>query len=508
MVRSGRDYLVGLRDGRHVQLGSEVVSDITTHPAFRNAAFSISRLYDVVHQNLDAYGYTENDGGEVYSAIWLRPKTAADLGRRRRVSEAMANVTYGLMGRSPDHVAGFLTGMACEPEVGNRHGQGFGANVVKYWEYVRDHDLYVSYAVAPPGRARPLEVTRPVAGLPPAVTEPMKTSALRVVSETDAGVTVWGSKILATAAVLSDELFIGNLLPMSPGEENFAVTFAIPIATPGLKLLPRKSYELASPVALDGPLASRFDETDAVVFFDNVFVPWERVFNHGHIDTALALFHDTPAHVLGNAQAHTRLLSKMRLALGLIHRISQLTGTASIPAVKEELAGLAMQIAVAESLIVAEDALPHQWSSGYLSPNLEALYAMSGWSAEAVPGFLHSVRYLLGSQPFQLAADASIFDDDAAATVLLQALGATSIDEARHRYTLMGLAWDLVGSEFASRHLQYEMFYAGARHVTRARMSQVFDWGRVDAEADRSVSEFQNWMDSQKSSPVTVAAHG
>ncbi|MFZ0180671.1 MAG: 4-hydroxyphenylacetate 3-hydroxylase N-terminal domain-containing protein, partial [Candidatus Dormiibacterota bacterium] len=358
MVRQGRDYLVGLRDGRHVQLGGEVVSDITTHPAFCNAVQSIVRLYDTVHAHPERYQYSETDGGPLYSAIWLRPKTTEDLRKRREVHQAIADLTYGLMGRSPDHVSGFITGMACEPSVADRHGQGFGRNLVSYWEYVRDNDLYVSYAVAPPGRARTPEAMRP--GERPPATDPLKSAALRVVSEDDKGVTVWGTKILATAAILSDELFIGNLLPMSPGEEAFAITFAVPTGAPGVKLLPRKSYELDSPVALDGPLAHRFDETDAVVFFENVFVPWERVFNHGHIDTALALFHDTPAHVLGNAQAHTRLLSKMRLALGLIHRISELTGTANIPAVKDELAARAMEVAVVQSLIAAEDAAPHR----------------------------------------------------------------------------------------------------------------------------------------------------
>lgn len=496
MVRSGRDYLVGLRDGRHVQLGSEVVTDVTAHPAFRNAVRSIARLYDLVHDNPDTYTYRETQTAEPCNAIWLRPRTQADLGLRRRVHNAWGELTYGLMGRSPDHVAAFITGMACEPEVANRHGQGFDKNLIKYWEYVRDRDLYVSYAVAPPSRARAVEVMHAQSNSP-APTDPQRSSALRVVKEDESGLTVWGTKILATAAILSDELFIGNLLPLAPGEEKFAVTFALPVNTPGLKLLSRKSYELHAGAPLDSPLSLRFDETDSVVFFDNVRVPWDRVFNHDHTDTALGLFHDTPAHVLGNAQAHSRLLAKMRLALGIIRRITELTGTAAIPAVREELAGRAIEVAVADSLITAQDAVPHVWPSGYLSPNLQSLYAMSAWSAEAIPGFLHSVRVLLGSQPFQVAADATIFENPESAKLLVDALGASSVDEARNRYKLMLLAWDLVGSEFASRHLQYEMFYAGARHVTRARMSHAFDWGVVEAQADRCLADTDQWIDSQ-----------
>jgi 4-hydroxyphenylacetate 3-monooxygenase len=108
MLRAGRDYLVGLQDGRHVQLGAEVLRDVTSHPAFQNSAQSISTMYDAVHDNPDLLAYRETEGGELYNAIWLRPRTAADLAARRRVYEAWADLTYGLMGRSPDHVAGGL----------------------------------------------------------------------------------------------------------------------------------------------------------------------------------------------------------------------------------------------------------------------------------------------------------------------------------------------------------------------------------------------------------------
>jgi 4-hydroxyphenylacetate 3-monooxygenase len=155
-------------------------------------------------------------------------------------------------------------------------------------------------------------------------------------------------------------------------------------------------------------------------------------------------------------------------------------------------------VAVVEALIAASDARPHEWPSGFLSPNLQAMYAMTAWSAEAVPGFLHSIRVLLGSQPFQQAADSSIFEESEGVNVLLEALGAGSVEDARERYKLMKLAWDLIGSEFASRHLQYEMFYAGARHVTRGRMAHIFDWSAVDEVADRCLADVDQWTRSQR----------
>ncbi|MEA2284994.1 MAG: 4-hydroxyphenylacetate 3-monooxygenase [Solirubrobacteraceae bacterium] len=489
MLRTGEQYVEALRDGRQVHLGSEVVTDVTAHPAFRNAVRSVARLYDAARADADRYGHRDEDDGAVHNAIWLRPRTQADLLARRRAHDGWADLTYGLIGRSPDHVAGYLTGMACHPAVADAHGQGFGAHIVDYWRFARDNDLYVSYAVAPPGRARGPEVLRTPSGSAPA-SDPARTSALRVVAEDDAGITVWGTKILATAGALADELLIGNLLPLSPGEESFAVTFATPVAAPGVKLISRKSFEHGAH-PLDDPLAARFDESDVVVFCDNVFVPWERVFAHGHLDTALALFNHTPAHVLGNAQAQSRLLAKMRLTLGVITRVSELTGTARIPAVREMLATRATEVAVVDGLIAASDAHPDDWPEGHVSPNLQTLYATTAWSTENVPVFMHGVRELLGSQPFQVAADAGVFDDPETAGVLVSALGSESVAEAQDRYRLMKLAWDLVGSEFASRHLQYEMFYAGAKHVTRARVGHNFRWDVVAAAADRCLSDLQ-----------------
>jgi 4-hydroxyphenylacetate 3-monooxygenase len=485
MLRDGQAYIEGLRDGRTVYVGGELVTDVTAHPAFAQAVRSVARLYDAVASCRGKLSYVED--GQEHNAIWLRPHTPEDLALRRRVHTEWAELTHGLIGRSPDHVAGYLTGMACNPQVADVHGQGYDKNILAYYEHVRDHDLYVSYAVAPPGRARAVDVFGKQTS--PQGSPESRSTALRVIGETDAGVIVRGSKILATAAVLADELFIGNLLPMSPGEEPYAVTFAVPVATEGVRLIPRKSFEQHALSSADDPLAAKYDETDSVVFFDDVLIPWDRVFSYQHLDTGLALFTQTAAHVLGNAQAQSRLLAKMRLILGVVRRVSEVTGTLAIPAVREAFAARACEVAVLEGLITAADATPHTWSTGFISPNLQTLYATTAWSAETVPGFLHGLRELLGSQPFQLAADASVFEDDESSRIMLEAFGHESVEVAKDRYLLMKIAWDLLGSEFASRHLQYEMFYAGARHVTRARMNQHFDWKVVEGEVDRCLQE-------------------
>jgi 4-hydroxyphenylacetate 3-monooxygenase len=482
MLKTAEQHLEGLRDGREVYVGGERVKDITKHPAFSESAKSLASLYDITSDPANADQFTYEEDGDRHNLIFKQPKTVEDLRARRALHERWAEATHGLMGRSPDHVAGFITGMSTQPDVFDRHDQGFGKNIVEYYRHIRDNDLYVVYAVVPPTGSRGGGQVKGADGssaeVPPA--------ALRVVDEDDAGVTVRGFKILSTGHLFADEVLVGNLLPLSPGQEKEAITFALPIATPGLKAFPRKSFEATSGRPIDAPLATRFDESDAVLFFDDVKVPWEKVFAHDQLDTSIAIFYDTPGHSLGNAQAHIRLLAKLRVMLGLVRRIAEINGIADIPPVSERISALAVRVAVVEALIRAQEIDPMEWPGGYLSQNRQTLYATMAWTCEQYPSFVENVRDLLGSTPFQVPASASVFDDKDVQEVYSQFLR-VSADEALDRYKLIKVLWDFVGSEFASRHLQYETLYAGPKHVTRGRAGHFFDWDTVNELAARSV---------------------
>lgn len=485
MLKTSEQHLEGIRDGREVYIGSERVEDVTTHPAFRESARSMAALYDITSDPDNAERFTFEEDGQQHNLIFKRPQTAEDLAARRRLHESWATATHGLMGRSPDHVAGFITGMACEPSVFDIHDQGFGKNIVDYWRHIRDHDLYLVYAVVPPTGSKTGGPARAQTdGVPANQVQP---APLRVVGEDDSGVTVRGFKILATGALFADEVLVGNLLPLNPGEEPFAITFAVPMATPGLKLFARKSFMAASGKAVDAPLASRFDETDAVLCFDDVKVPWERVFAHDKLDTSIAIFTDTPAFSLGDAQGHIRLLAKLRVILGLLRKVAEANGIAKIPPVRERISMLAVRVAMVEALVRAQEVDPHVWPSGHVSQNKQTLYATLSWTCDQYPDFLENVRDLLGSSPFQLPANASVFDDEYTTAIYSQ-FTQLSANDAFDRYKLIRVIWDFVGSEFASRHLQYETLYAGPKHVRLGRVDRFFEWETVDRLAEQCLA--------------------
>jgi 4-hydroxyphenylacetate 3-monooxygenase len=150
-----------------------------------------------------------------------------------------------------------------------------------------------------------------------------------------------------------------------------------------------------------------------------------------------------------------------------------------------------------DALVKAEAINPHRWPGGYVSHDLQTLYATMAWSAEYYTEFVLGIREMMGSHIFQQPADASAFANEVTSDLLMEALHVgRTVDEARYRYKLIKLLWDLVGSEFASRHIQYEMFYAGPKHVTRGRSAHVFRWDQADRLLDRAMAQIDDAPDS------------
>jgi 4-hydroxyphenylacetate 3-monooxygenase len=165
-----------------------------------------------------------------------------------------------------------------------------------------------------------------------------------------------------------------------------------------------------------------------------------------------------------------------------------------VPAVRDKLAELAMQTAMVEGLIEAENANPEPVQNGYVAQDRQAMYATMAWTTRNFANFMRTVRELMGSHPLQQPADVSVFDNEVTADLYLR-FTLQGKEQAIERYKLMRLAWDLVGTEFASRHTQYEMFYNGAPHVALNRVWHFFRWGPADRAADEALKSIGNYAD-------------
>ncbi|PYO16945.1 MAG: 4-hydroxyphenylacetate 3-hydroxylase, partial [Candidatus Rokuibacteriota bacterium] len=287
-----------MRDGRAVYLDGERVKDVTSHPAFAEPIRRIAEIYDHARsaEADPALTFADPATGRRHSYMWLVPRSAEDLGARRRVHRFWAEPSYGLMGRTPDHVACVLTAFAAWRQLFDRGGARFGDNVVRFYERARDEDLYLTYAIVPP------QVDRSE----PAHRHPEPFLHPGVVRETDGGIVVRGAQAIATSATMADWLFLSYITPLVPGDEDYAISLVMPMNAEGLRLYPRRPYATAATSVFDYPLSSRFDEVDTTVVFNDVFVPWEQVFIYRNVDLVNAQFHETPSHTTANFQALVR----------------------------------------------------------------------------------------------------------------------------------------------------------------------------------------------------------
>ncbi len=340
-IRTGADYLASIKnDGRHVVFDGDVVRDVTTHPAFGGAARSIARLFDVAADpaNAELMTFTSPKTGAPVWRCYHVPKTAADLASRRLMSTRWAEETFGLMGRTPDHVAGFLAGYAAKPSVFAEAGKQFAENVVRYHEHARDNSLYLSYAIVPP------QIDRSK----PAHKQSDPTLHAGVVKERDDGIVLKGCQQLATGAAFSDAVYISCIHPLTPGDEAYAFAVAVPANAPGLKIYARRPYATTATSAFDYPLSTRFDEIDALLVLDDVFVPWENVFCHRNLQLCRDQWWRTPSHSYGNHQSQARYATKLRFLMGLTKRLCEITGVDAMPPVQIELGGMAAFATIVE----------------------------------------------------------------------------------------------------------------------------------------------------------------
>jgi 4-hydroxyphenylacetate 3-monooxygenase len=467
MLKTGAEHLEQLRDGRTVYVGAEKVEDVTTHPAFRDAAQSIATIYDMKRGDA-ALAFEE--GGERYSNYFLKAKTKQDLEKRKAIHEAIARMSHGLLGRSPDHVASFVTGMAMNPAAFGP----YASNLEKYYEEMRRADSYAAYAVVPPQAARNPEFY---------VKQNLPIPTLRVVREDDDGLVVSGMKMLATGAVFANEIWIGNLIPLAPNQLAESVTCAVPVNAKGLTLWSRKPFAQHAVSEFETPLTWRFDETDSMVMCDEVKVPWEKVFVHMDALLARDVYIKTPGHCYGNHQSNVRFHAKMQLIVGLASRIAHASGANEIPAVRETLGRFAALEAALGGMIAGQIQDAEDWPAGYKTFNRRYMYAALNWCTEGHSGIIDALRELCGGGIFQMPADASVMADPKL-RAQFETYWQTPQLGALERMKLYKLAWDLIGSEFAGRHLQYEKFYAGASFIVRNHNFREAPWAHYHKVVD------------------------
>src|SRR4029453_7231028 len=346
-ARTGEQFLAGLASGeREIWLNGEKITHPLEHRELEAAARSMARVFDVQHEHAEEMLAASPDDGRLVNVTHLIPRSKEDLERRRRAIELTASFSGGTMGRTPDYLNVTFACFAGRSDVWARRGNEQGAeNLVAYQRHMRDADLSTTHALINPQVDRSKPEAEQAAG----------EISLHKIGETDDSIVVRGGRMLSTLAPFADDLLISPGSDIRPQDGRYALSFAVPIATPGLKFICRDSYSKQRP-AYDYPLSSRFDEMDCGVIFDYAAAPKERVFLDGDTVGYSEVISDTGwrGHIMH--QAFTRAYVKLCFAFGLGHVIANTIGVVRFDHIQEKLGQIWNMCELTRSAIVAAEA--------------------------------------------------------------------------------------------------------------------------------------------------------
>lgn len=469
-VRSGAQYLAGLQDGREVWSGGERIDDVTTHPATRRGAATLGRFLDrqLDDDVRDTVTYVDEDGDRCAMAF-MSPRSKDDVKARGRAYYEWATWSHGMFGRTPDYKNASLMSFATAKswlDQGAERGLGqadFAANMQNYYDYVRKNDKVLTHTLVNPQKSH-------------AVAKEGKYDdevALHVVKETDAGIIVKGARLLATLGPLADEIEVFPSTLLRGSEENipFAFAFAIPINTPGLKLIARDTYDHGKS-EFDAPLSSRFEEMDAVVIFDNVLVPWERLFMYREPLLCNQAFAATNAVVHMMHQVACGKLAKAEFMVGLMTAIAQSSGKDKDLHVKGQIAEVMMMTETVRALLYSAEEQAHEDQWGNFVPLRRPIDTSRNLFPKFYPRMVEILQ-LLGSSSLMATPAEADFSNALAGDV--EQYFQLSNADSKDRVAMFRLAHDVCVSGFGNRQALYERFFFGPPAIMASGYFDLYD---------------------------------
>ena len=452
-IRTGQQYLDKLNGMRtHVVIEGEVVREkVAEHPAFRNVAATYAKLFDMQHdtRHQQALTYQSPSTGNLVNASFLVPRSEEDLRRRRAAISTWAEASNGFLGRTGDYMNSALTALGTAETWFAQADPKFADNIRNYYEWARENDTLATHTLIPPQVNRSVSGSEQLGG---------QLSA-HVVDERSDGIVVRGARMLATIAPIADELLVfpSTVLRGGPEDAPYSYAFAIPNDTPGLRYLCRTSlYNGGS--THDEPLASRYEEMDAVAIFDDVFVPNERIFMLGNPQLCNAFYTETGAGALMTHQVVTRTIAKSEFFLGLASELADSIGIDGFQHIQEDIAELIIDVEIGKALVRASEADAAPNEAGVMLPKWTTLNAARNWYPKIAQRFPQIIRKFSASGLMALPGEADV-NSEARADIDLYLQGKTLTGPERVR--LFKLAFDASISGFSGRQSLYEYFFFG-----------------------------------------------
>jgi 4-hydroxyphenylacetate 3-monooxygenase len=452
-ARSGAEFLERLSAARvHVEIqGETLTGGVAEHPAFRNVVRSYAELYDMQHDPdyKELLTYPSPSTGQPVAMSFLEPRTPEDLARRASAFRLWADRSLGMLGRTPDYLNSALMALASAHDWFAQADPGFGENIRRYYEQVREEDLLCTHTLIPP------QANRAVSG-----SQQAKGSLMaHITREDDNGIVIRGARMLATIGPFADELLVfpSTVLRNAPEDKQYSFACAVRSDAPGLRYLAREPLDYGRP-RHDHPLGSRFDEPDAVVVFDDVHVPYERCFVLGDPELCNGFYTRSSAVAHMTHQVLARTTVKTEYILGLVSLLTQAIGIEQFQHVQADIAEIIATLETLRALRRAAeaDAAPNEF--GVLTPSWAPLNTARNVYPKLYQRFPEILRKLGASGLMAAPTEADVTGP--AAADIETYLQAAPLGGAE-RVKLFRLVWDTCISAFAGRQALYEYYFFG-----------------------------------------------
>ncbi|MBS1886137.1 MAG: hypothetical protein JSU06_03025 [Actinobacteria bacterium] len=445
---TGDEYRASIRDGRQVYYRGERIDDVTVHPVTRGAVSQLAAVYDAQHapETQDILTYVGEDGKRL-SKAWMLPRSPDDLVGRRECAEWIARQNFGTFGRHLDMAPLTQVGALANIGIFREEVPRYADNIAPYIKEAHESNRMIAGCFVDPQGKRAkrrskestFEEIQPETGFP---------STLRVTREDSSGFWVNGPKAVGTALPYSQDCYVASVPGKAP-EESF--WFIIPVASEGLKFICRKTVADLNESRFEHPLAARGDEIDAMVLFEDVFVPWERVFALG---TGAVMQRFGQLGVLEYWYTMIRVTIKAEMIAAVVRMVVDTLDTRGIQLVRQTASEVNHWAIMLRSLIDAAEAKGSLNAEGVFVPSSLPITAGRAYHIEMYPRIQHILQELCGQGSMMRLSEADYRDPEIGARLdwFLEGEGMSAEEKAR----LFNLVWDLSGDGYAARTALFE----------------------------------------------------
>ncbi|MDV2682945.1 4-hydroxyphenylacetate 3-monooxygenase, oxygenase component [Alkalihalophilus lindianensis] len=427
--------------------GERVTGNISEHAAFKGIIKSQSRLYDLQHNEplKKMMTYESTKSGERVGVSFLLPTTKEDLKQRRLMIQEWAKTNAGMMGRSPDYMNTVLVSLVASKRIFEENENCFPENVLSFYEKASENDWSFTHTFINP------QVDRSPYHLFDGSEELI---AAKIVDRNKEGIVIKGAKLLATQGGITDEIIVYSIAGII--DKSYSYSFSIPSNSPGLKFICRQPFG-QSDSTYDSPLGARFEESDALVVFDHVLVPWDRVFYYDNIEVTDTLSLKGAFAKLALHQVVSRQVIKVEFILGVAQMMVDTINSGNYQHVQEKIAEIIVALETMKAFLIASEAGATK-ENGYMLPDLNPLYAAINTFPRLYPR-LTEILQLLGASGLVSIPSERDFQSEIREDIDLYLQSTTK--SAKERVKLFRLAWDTCMSAFGSRQTLYERYFFG-----------------------------------------------